>query len=587
MLVGKTDGEEVEFPDDDAKVDMSIVDIEHMEYKQAAFSVEHPESTFITLEKALEYCGDNSTYSKRCLYVLSLLWLLNGFLATGWPLYFDGNTLKCTDQSGDSYSCNTAQACQLRSSQVEILGHATITQEFGLICGKANWVPFFSTVYFLGMVMSGFIFPIWSDIRGRRISLLFAIVCNGISMLGLSLSPNVLALAALFGFAGFSQAAIEVVGIVYRSEISGPNFRIHSMVFLTLFYGFSQVVLGFLYTTIDYWRYIFAYIIAAPCLVCFICAYIIFDESPSYLVSKHAFQDAKKVLKRMAEVNKRRPFKFLLAKEIPIHNQKYFCIKKGKGIAKPVVSDSPSKQQKSELKGNKKFNFLFASDHKMTTGLMMILWLTRFYAYFGLQFGVEELGKSILLNFTILGIAEVLASALSSPITKKYPRKYSMAVCLLICGLSCFLSKVFPYPTIMAIVSKFSISIYYNILLNYTTEIYPTEVRSQATGFLMTVGRVSLLIMQWSFNLWYNYTGYLSYHLIGVITFLGGFAIYGLEETFQKELDEVEEGGNQQRTSVKQKARGDRISGTHELKRPLMYQDYGDGSLHRSSMYGK
>ena len=140
--MGKTDGEEVEFPDDDAKVDMSIVDIEHMEYKQAAFSVEHPESTFITLEKALEYCGDNSTYSKRCLYVLSLLWLLNGFLATGWPLYFDGNTLKCTDQSGDSYSCNTAQACQLRSSQVEILGHATITQEFGLICGKANWVPF-------------------------------------------------------------------------------------------------------------------------------------------------------------------------------------------------------------------------------------------------------------------------------------------------------------------------------------------------------------------------------------------------------------------------------------------------------------
>ena len=33
-----------------------------------------PENTFITIEKALKYSGDNGTYSKISLFVITLFW---------------------------------------------------------------------------------------------------------------------------------------------------------------------------------------------------------------------------------------------------------------------------------------------------------------------------------------------------------------------------------------------------------------------------------------------------------------------------------------------------------------------------------
>lgn len=69
--------------------------------------------------------------------------------------------------------------------------------------------------------------------------------------------------------------------------------------------------------------------------------------------------------------------------------------------------------------------------------IMVYLWYVRFFAYFGLQFNLDDLGSAIVLNFTTMGIAEIFASLASAPIKRNFERKSSMQLCLLICSLCC------------------------------------------------------------------------------------------------------------------------------------------------------
>jgi len=48
--------------------------LESEKFKKPAFNVVRPWNTFISIDQALEYSGDNSTYSKRCLYILMTTW---------------------------------------------------------------------------------------------------------------------------------------------------------------------------------------------------------------------------------------------------------------------------------------------------------------------------------------------------------------------------------------------------------------------------------------------------------------------------------------------------------------------------------
>jgi MFS family permease len=82
---------------------------------------------------------------------------------------------------------------------------------------------------------------------------------------------------------------------------------------------------------------------------------------------------------------------------------------------------------------------------------MLFVWTARYFAYFGLQFNVEELGKALVLNFTIMGLAEIVASLASAPIKRLYGRRRSMQLSLLVCSGACFLSRVLTFPVLVAV----------------------------------------------------------------------------------------------------------------------------------------
>lgn len=246
----------------------------------------------------MEYCGDNSTYSKRSLYLLGFLYMLNSFVTMGWPLYFDGNEYLCKNELGNFESCDVKKACKFDrlEENVRIIGKKTLTSEFYLICSSgrlqssvAAWVPFANSLYFFGMILSGVSISILADWKGRRLALLVSILVTAFSMSMMGVAPNMLVCCALFFVSGFGFAAQEIVTYVYSSEISGKRFRNHSMVALNIIWGGSQVLLGFIFNFVSYWRYVFVFVIGIPSAVMLLLAYFFLDETPRYFVSQMKF----------------------------------------------------------------------------------------------------------------------------------------------------------------------------------------------------------------------------------------------------------------------------------------------------------
>jgi MFS family permease len=159
-----------------------------------------------------------------------------------------------------------------------------------LIIDLDSWVTFASTIYFSGMLVSGVLAPVLGDKRGRRIALIVSIIIAAVSIIALGLSPNIAFACCCFFCAGVGFSGLEIVSLVYSTEISGKRFRNHSMVALNIVWAISQVILGFVYTFVSYWRYVFIGLIGVPCVLCLLATLYAIDETPGYLAINHRYE---------------------------------------------------------------------------------------------------------------------------------------------------------------------------------------------------------------------------------------------------------------------------------------------------------
>jgi len=247
----------------------------------------------------------------------------------GWPLFFTGNTYTCdAAYSYQNGECNVDRACR-DNSEITINGHRSIVQEFGLVCEKANWITFSNTVFFFSLILSGLVFPFVSDLKGRKLSMLVGFLITTVALCIASGSQNIILWVVSVCFAGFGLSGIEIISLVYVSEISAKRYRNHAMVALTTMWALSQVLLGIIFSFQDYWRYIFLATMAAPYFLCLGIGYFLILETPRYLLSKGRVTDAKEVIAKICTINRRPPFKFRLFQEMELLNSITFCLKKG------------------------------------------------------------------------------------------------------------------------------------------------------------------------------------------------------------------------------------------------------------------
>jgi len=122
-----------------------------------SFQMEH---TIISIDKALEFVGDNSVYQKRVMFLFSLQWVFYSFFMMGLPFLFATPLFYCPNKNPDPttnettyYSCFEAEACKLDGFKIDSLhSDPSITEEFGLICNKRIFIALSESLFFVGFL---------------------------------------------------------------------------------------------------------------------------------------------------------------------------------------------------------------------------------------------------------------------------------------------------------------------------------------------------------------------------------------------------------------------------------------------------
>jgi hypothetical protein len=116
--------------------------------------------------------------------------------------------------------------------------------------------------------------------------------------------------------------------------------------------------------------------------------------------------------------------------------------------------------------------------------------------YYGLSLNVGSLGGSIYLNNIYSALVEMVSYAFAQVSVEKVGRKHTLMFLLIVAGAGCFVSGFTAggAQTAVALVGRFGIAASFNMIFLYTTELFPTVVRSAALGTCSLVARLGGII---------------------------------------------------------------------------------------------
>lgn len=195
-------------------------------YKKPIFSVKKPEKTYISIEQALDYTGDNSSYSKRLLGLFSFYWIWYGFFVLGMTVFVNKNLVFFCPSSDQQifFECSATEACRFELNQIMVQPKNALATDFQLYCQRfylRNWI--FSLVY-MANIVSGVVFPFISDLKGRKLTMVVTGFSSSLSLFLAGFTNSFWIWMGLVFVASMCFGGMEFTGRVYLSEISGKNF---------------------------------------------------------------------------------------------------------------------------------------------------------------------------------------------------------------------------------------------------------------------------------------------------------------------------------------------------------------------------
>lgn len=115
------------------------------------------------------------------------------------------------------------------------------------------------------------------------------------------------------------------------------------------------------------------------------------------------------------------------------------------------------------------------------------------FIYYGITFGIGDVGGNLYLSQIMAGLAEAPGLLLSLYFMHNYGRRLFTAYNLLLTGLVCLFALFFVNSTsttlIMVVAAKFFITNSYNVIIVQGSEIFPTVLRTAAGGSITILSR--------------------------------------------------------------------------------------------------
>ncbi|RUS77365.1 hypothetical protein EGW08_014879 [Elysia chlorotica] len=375
------------------------------------------------------------------------------------------------------YNRNTSQS-ECNEWVFDESEYITAVTDYKMVCKNSILKSHFIMITFCGSFLGAFITGSFSDLFGRKLvfvsSLLVAMVATVVQVL----SPFYWLFLASRFVLGLSGSGVFSVSFVYIMEVVGPSYRMFAGIFIELFWCAGLFLLVGAAYWIRYWRYLVA-AMSFPALL-FISYIWIIPESPRWLISRGKYDQAEKVLQKIAKSNKR---------QIP------------EGLLEDTFKEEKNSDTKKEAA---KVWRLFS--HRILLFRTLIIAFNRFaldLTYYGISLNIGHLSGNLYLNYTLSSVVETLATICVLLLIFRLGRRPLYGGSMVISAAG-FLFSSLPiffgesddskFSVALVMVGKFGVSAAYAIIYVYCSEIFPTSVRSSAMALMYISGMIGGVI---------------------------------------------------------------------------------------------
>ncbi|XP_071504207.1 organic cation transporter protein-like [Diadema antillarum] len=416
---------------------------------------------------------------------------------------------------GDVISCDEGWIYDIS------LYKSSIVSEFNLVCGKEDLPDVTQSVFYGGCLAGSFIFGLLADFLRRRWTLIASLILQLAFGALTTISPSWVVYSVLRFFQGVAAIGSYIIAYVLATEFVGPLKRNIVGIAFGIPYALGYMFLALIAFLFRDWKTL-QLVTSAPIALSIVAIFFI-PESVRWLMSQKKYEDAEKILLKVAEVNH-------------------------KSIPRPIFSQEFIKESEASQKERRKTGIdIFRTPRMRIRSLNIIFnWLNAM-VYHGLSLNSSNLGVNDYIAFAISGGVEIPAYIISIFAIEIIGRRLSLCSCLLLGGVACLCTTFKPPGAILttvAMIGKFGISASFTILYLYTCELYPTEIRSAALGTCSMFSRVASIVAPLILTLDKFWTP-LPLVVFGSVTVIAGLLSLVFPEARGKKLPEtIEEGEN-------------------------------------------
>ncbi|UJR32218.1 hypothetical protein I4U23_019683 [Adineta vaga] len=361
----------------------------------------------------------------------------------------------------------------------------TLSTELELVCDRFHLRALTQNVYSAGT--AGSIFTgLLSDRWGRRktIYLLVILLIFALNTMQLSLyshTHKLLIFTICRFFQGFGTT-FHSVSLVLLLELTGPKRRVLAANTLAYSFALGQIILAI--TSKQLKDYKLTYWALNLYVLPFIFIYILIPESPRWLIRQGRVREARKVLERILFINRR-----------PIHDR-----------LKLFYSDLPADvvaAREAERKIPTYLNVLkrLCRSKLMRKRCLLLIgvWAVALSVYIGISGALPALMNRPHELVIAGAFSEMIGLGVCHALASHVERRRLLIVCFITTALASALVPVTrdTQPSVsisFALLAKLTASSSQLLIVVYTTETYPTALRSTGVGLSACIARLVAMI---------------------------------------------------------------------------------------------
>ncbi|GBO00345.1 Solute carrier family 22 member 21 [Araneus ventricosus] len=201
---------------------------------------------------------------------------------------------------------------------------------------------------------------------------------------------------------------------------------------------------------------------------------LLLPESPRWLIARGKTEDALKILSEAAKTN----------------GISGINLKEKVAELKESTDDDPARVSVLQL---------FRPELRLRTLTLWYIWSATSFVYFGISYNTNELSGDAFVNFTAYALIEIPACVLAQTVIQYRGRRAPLTISMACAGATSLLVHLIPEEfewlrTSVPLFGKFCITATFSILGLFTSEVFPTVLRSIGYGSASAISSFAAIL---------------------------------------------------------------------------------------------